>query len=637
MSLIAQQNRRLNLDGVRVKCQSSLLWHFTLTTFIPFHLSLILLLFTSSVLAADQVRHTLSYPKNRQQTIMVRSEFPVSGPSTDLIMANWTPGSYRIREYAANLNRISVRDSSGAKLTLQKVSKDRWRVDTGQATTLVVNYEIHTPDLGVSNSWASQDFSLINGASVFLYTSESRDLPQSLTVITDAERGDVFTALPVAKEKMTYLAENYDELLDNPVALANAPSYRFKHKKQQYILLNVGENESWDGEQAARDVEKIVAETQSFWKVNPLERPYWFLNFAVQGKGGLEHDHSTVIMTGRRQMSDRDDYIKWLGVVAHEFFHVWNVRHMRPAGLANYDYQYEQYTDQLWLAEGLTNYYDNLLMSRAGLIKPEEYMTLLAKDIHRLEATPGRLIRPVTEASMDAWIRHYQPNSNSVNSTISYYTKGSVIGFVLDTYIRKNSKGRHSLDKVMRRMYQLYSDLPYDSTAFQEVLIDIAGPEAGELLKSLLMTTTDPDVDAALDWYGLTLNRGPAEQNGKKNPETEESLKSGFGVIWDDDKAGLVIKAVLAGSGGARAGLIPLDEVLAIGNERLTHETRDSLMSSFMPGEETTLLVSRRGKLMKLDLKLDVAIPKRYDIVVQDGFGKRHINRLQSLLGQSLE
>jgi predicted metalloprotease with PDZ domain len=596
-----------------------------------------LLLVSAHVLAADEVKHTLSYPKDRQQIILVRSEFPVSGAITELVMANWTPGSYRIREYAANVNRISATDPSGVKLPIRKISKDRWQVDTGRATTLVVNYEVFTPELNVSNSWASQEFSLINGASVFLYTEASQDLPQLLNVVTDTERGEVFTAMSSAKQGGTYLAANYDELVDNPVAVANAPSYRFRHKGQQYVLLNVGENQSWDGEQAARDVEKIVAETQSFWKVNPLERPYWFLNFAVQAKGGLEHDHSTVIMTGRRQMSDREDYIKWLGVVAHEFFHVWNVRHMRPAELANYDYQREQYTDQLWLAEGLTSYYDNLMMSRAGLIKLEEYMKLLAKDIHRLETTPGRLIRPVTEASMDTWIRHYQPNSNSVNSTISYYTKGAVIGFVLDTYIRKKSKGRHNLDEVMRRMYKLYSDQPYAGDAFEKVVVDIAGPEAGALLHSLLTSTSDPDVDAALDWYGLSLNRGPVDSNGKAPSDDEEILKSGFGVIWDDDKPGLVIKAVLNGSEGARAGLMPQDEILAIGNERLTHDTQASLMTSFVPGEETTILVSRRGKIMSLAIKLDAAIPERYDIVVQSGFGKRHINRLQSLLGQSLQ
>ena len=604
---------------------------------LPLFVLLLLFLWPDAAPAADEVRHTLSFPKNRQQLIQVRSEFPASGPVTELIMPNWTPGSYLIRNFAANVDRISAASDDGAQLRVQKISKDRWQVNTSQTATLVVDYEVFTPKLNVSTSWASRAFSLINGASVFLYTEQSRNMPQLLEIETDAVRGEVFTAMPPAGQGGIYRAADYDELVDNPVVVAKAPSYRFIYEDQEYVLLNVGENESWDGQKAARDVEKIVAETQSFWRTNPLKRPYWFLNFAVEAKGGLEHDHSTVIMTGRRQMRDRDDYIKWLGIVAHEFFHVWNVRHMRPAELTPYDYQHEQYTSQLWLAEGLTSYYDNLLMSRAGLIKPEEYMELLAKDIHRLETTPGRLLRPVTEASIDAWIRHYRPNSNSVNNTISYYTKGAVIGFVLDAYLRKESKGRHDLDEVMRKMYGLYSGKPYASGAFEQVLIDVGGPQAGVFLQSLLTTTAEPDVDAALDWYGLKLERGPVAENDNGDSKAGEvPLQSGFGVIWDENKPGMIIKAVLTGSSGSGAGLMPGDEILAIGDERLTAAKLESLVNSFHPGEETTLLIARRDRIISLDIKLDAAIPDRFDIVLQSDFKKRHIRRLQSLLGQNL-
>ena len=595
-------------------------------------LASLLLLLSGVVPAAEEVRHRVSFPEHRQQILVVRSEFPVFTPVTELVMPNWTPGSYLIREFAANIDQISVHKSDGTRLPAQKISKDRWRVDSGQVATLVVNYQVFTPDINVSNSWASEAFSLINGASVFLYTDESRELSQRLEIVTDADRGAVFTALPLTDG--AYRAKNYDELVDNPVAVANAPSYRFIYKNQQYNLLNVGENEFWDGKQAVRDIEKIVAETQSFWKLDPIDRPYWFLNFAVEAKGGLEHDYSTVIMTGRRQMSDREDYIKWLGVVAHEFFHVWNVRHMRPVGLGSYDFQHEQYTRQLWLAEGLTSYYDNLMMSRAGLINPEEYMDLLATDIHRLESTPGRFLRPVTEASFDAWIRHYKPNPNSINSTISYYTKGAVIGFVLDAFIRKESKGRHNLDEVMRQMYRLYSNTPYANDAFEKVIVDVAGPEAAGLLRSLLTDTVDPDVDTALDWYGLKLGRRPPVANG--TPPDDAVAESGLGVIWEDDNSSMLIKAVLAGSGGAKAGLIPGDEIMAIADERLSRETLRDLMAGFLPGKKTTVLLSRRGKVMSLDITLDEAIPERYEIGVQSSFGRRHIKRLESLLGQSL-
>jgi len=590
-------------------------------------------LLSNPVMAIEEVRHTLSFPDDRQQTIMVRSEFPVSTRLTELIMPIWTPGSYLMRDYAANVDQITAVSGSGKPLAVLKTSKDHWQVNTGQAATLIVEYVVSTPGLSVNASWASKAFALINGASVFLYTSASRELPQQLDVVVSSARGEVFTPLPASADGTGYRAVDYDELVDNPVVVANAPAYRFKVKKQDYVLLNVGENEFWDGQQAADDVEKIVKETQLFWRDNPLSRPYWFLNFAVEGRGGLEHDHSTVIMTGRRQMRNREEYIKWLGVVAHEFFHVWNVRNMRPAELAKYDYQNEQYTSQLWLAEGLTSYYDNLLMSRAKLISLEEYMELLAKDIHRLETTPGRKLRPVTEASTDAWIRHYKLNVNSVNTTVSYYTKGAVIGFVLDAYLRKKSKGRHDLDEVMRKMYESHAGAPYTPDDFKEVLKQVGGPGAVSFLEPLLDTIADPDVDAALDWYGLRLDRNPVNRLAEAEGDP---VASGFGVIWDEDKLAPVVKSVLSGSNGALAGIMPGDEVLAIGDERLTKDKLAGLMTAWQPGQVTTMLVARRGQIIKLNIELEAAMPERFDILLQSGFDKRHISRLQSLLGQNL-
>jgi len=590
-----------------------------------------LCLLSQAAQAAGEVRHTLSFPSGREQLFHVRSEFPVSESVTVLSMPNWTPGSYLIREFAANVNRISARSADGELLTLLKTSKDSWQVDTSQTRTLVVDYEVFTPELNVSNSWASRAFSLVNGASVFLYTVQTRDLPQLLEIDIDSARGQAFSALPASVSGSRFRAGSYDELVDNPVAIAQASAYRFSRDDQEYALLNVGDSEFWDGVQAAQDVEKVVAATQSFWGHNPLEGPYWFMNFIVDGKGGLEHDQSTVIMTGRLQMRDRKAYLKWLGTVAHEFFHVWNVRRMRPLALERYDYQNEQYTRNLWLAEGLTSYYDNLLLSRAGLVTPNEYMDLLAKEIHTLETTPGRMLRPVTEASLDAWIRHYQPNANTLNSTISYYTKGAVIGFVLDTFLRKNSRGRHSLDEVMQKMYSMYSNRPYSGEAFEKAVVDIGGAEAGELLKTLTTTTADPDVDAALDWYGLELNRGAIVITGEPG---EEPLRSDLGVLWDTDKPGMIVSTVLDGSGGSAAGLMAGDEVLAIGGERLTRERLSGLMSSFRPGEKANLTVSRRDRIINLEITLDTAVPETYSIAPKPGFDRRDVTRLRELLGQ---
>lgn len=592
---------------------------------------MILCLLCGSVAASGQVRHSLSFPADREQIILVRSEFPVAEPVTVLSMPNWTPGSYLIRDFAANVEGISASSPDGSVLKIHKISKDRWQVDTAQVEKLIIEYQVFTPKMAVQLSWASRDYSLVNGASVFLYSEHTKSSPQLLEMIVNADRGEVFTAMPSPQNDGVLLAGNYDELIDNPVVVAKAPVYQFSIEGQDYKFVNVGENSSWDGAEATGDVEKIVAATQLFWGVNPLQRPYWFLNFAIGGRGGLEHDHSTVMIADRRPMRDRDAYISWLGIVAHEFFHVWNVRNMRPVALGQYDYQNEQYTSQLWIAEGLTSYFDNLILARAGLIKLEEYLALLANNIHRLETTPGRLVRPVTEASFDTWIRHYTPGSNTLNSTISYYTKGAVIGFVLDAYIRKTSKDKQSLDNVMQKMYQMYSDRPYGSDAFDRILVDVGGKGASELLQSMLTTTAELDVDTALDWYGLRLERSEAvlADDAKADPP-----RSGIGVIWDQEKPVLTIKSVLAESAAAKAGLMAGDEMIAIDDERLSADNLDGLLGRFLAGEETTVLVARRGQILKRQITLDTAIPERFNIVVSDDFSKRHITRLQKLLGQ---
>lgn len=590
------------------------------------------LLSAATTAAAAQVNHFVSYPHNKQQYLQVRSEFPVSSAVTEVIMPNWTPGAYIIKNFGANVDRISATSKDGTPLLLEQISKDTWRIQTQNVQHLIVEYEVYTPKLSVLASWVEPDFTLINGTSAFLYTLKTRLLPQTLSIDAGTDRGDIFTALPVIGGVQTFGAQNYDELVDNPVVVAKAPAHRFSTGGHEYVFVNVGESALWDAARATSDLQKMVEATQSFWQFNPLGRPYWFLNFSVGAKGGLEHDHSTVTFTGRSPMQNRSDYIKWLGLMSHEFFHVWNVRRMRPAALLPYDYQNEQYSRLLWLAEGLTSYYDSLLLSRAGLITPQEYLGLLGRDMYLLLNTPGRKLRSVSEASLEAWSRHYQPHGNTLNSTISYYNKGAIIGFVLDAYLREHSKGRTSLDDLMRELYRRHAAQGYSADDFMALVTDLGGAGAAAFTESLINSTDDPDVDTALDWFGLELHR--SESTGQDDNGLPAA--GDFGVIWDIRQTAPLVKSVRAGSGGAKAGLLPGDEVIAIGSERMTRENYAQLMERFHPGQNTTLLVSRRGQIKTLNLTLDTALPDRYVVAVQQRITRQTLKRLQDFLGQDL-
>jgi predicted metalloprotease with PDZ domain len=588
---------------------------------------------TAAQSAPDRVTHHLSFPRPGDQYVRVVSRFPVSGESATLVMANWNPGSYLIREFAANLDRLVAHNADGEALPLTKVRKNAWRVDLRGSGRLVAEYDVRAGELSVNTSWVSPDFVLINPASVILFTRESMDLPQTLRVEVPEGMGRLATPLPLADGPGRLEARDFDELVDSPLVISQATPRGFSSHGHEYHFLNVGGAELWDTARATDDLRRVVATTNEFWGKVPLRRDYWFLNFLVELKGGLEHDHGTVMMASRWQMRDRDDYIQWLGLAAHEYFHLWNVRHLRPRAIAEYDYENEQYSSALWLAEGISSYYDNLLLSRAGLVDPQEYLQRLSADFHRLELTPGRQRISLRDASRDAWIRYYRPDNHSINSEVSYYTKGAVLGFALDARIREETRGRSSLDDAMRLMWDRWSGQPYPEGAFEEAVAAVAGPAVGDWLRPLLDTPADPDIDRALDWFGLELVRRPQQAVATVSGQ---SPKAGLGVNWNGQGDGLFAASVVAGFSGAEAGMLPGDELLAIDGERVTGGNLADRLKRLNPGETVELLVARRARIMTLVATLGEARPTAYEIRLGESFNNRELRRLNDWLGQDL-
>jgi len=544
-----------------------------------------------------------------------------------------------IRDYAANLERLHATDGNGRILDVEKVAKNRWRASTQGIRELTVDYDIWAGELNVSSSWVESGFSLLNGAGIFLYSDDSLGWPQEVVVNLPGSWSRVQTSLTALEENRRFTAKNYDELVDSPIVTGNAPEYRFQNDGQDYVLVNLGETGFWDSERSAKDVAAIVKAQQEFWAVNPFKRDYLFLNILLESSGGLEHDHSTVMMGSRWAMRNKQDYIKWLALVSHEFFHAWNVRRMRPAALGKYDYDKEVYTRELWLAEGLSSYYDNLLLFRSGLIEEvADYFELLAAEFRNYFTIPGREVRSAELASFDTWIKHYVPDANSVNSTVSYYRRGSLIGFVTDTAIRRETGSRASLDTVMREMYQQYGpDGPgqgsYPRGAFEEIVESVAGPQVRGMVEELLQTTIDPDIDQALDWYGLLLNRAPgrtaAELSGGPVP-------TGFGLSWESDNNLLVIEHVIRGGTAAQAGVLPGDELLAINGLRILPQSVDRQIASLLPEEQVELTLARNGQLLTLPVRAQHAIPEKFEIATKPKMSRQEKSHLEKWLGRNL-
>jgi predicted metalloprotease with PDZ domain len=588
-------------------------------------------------LAAEEpfVAHELSFPRRENQYVDVRSLWPVNDSRVEFSLPSWTPGSYLIRDYASHLERMRAFGPDGESLPVVKTSKNRWVVETEGIDELRLEYEIWAGEPGVAESWVESDFALLNGAGIFLYTRASRKMPQQVTIRLPEAWSTAHAALPRLDGAHRFLARDYDELVDSPLVAGNTVAADFEVEGQPYSLVLSGENAFWDLEESVADMTRLVAAQHEFWGVVPFDRPFLFFNLFMAKFGGLEHDHSTVMMCYPWQMRDRKNYIKWLGLVSHEFFHAWNVRRMRPAALDEYDYDGETYTRELWLAEGLTSYYDNLLVFRAGLIDVADYFELLAEEIRVFETTPGREVRSAESASFDTWIKQYRDDDNKVNSTISYYRKGAVIGFVTDMAIRRETGNDASLDTVMRALYSRHGHRDrgqrgYPPGAFEDAVEAVAGSAVRDKVEEMLRSTRDPEIDAALDWYGLVLNRGaPVREDGGHE-------YGGAGVKWASNGITLTADQVLQGHAGADAGILPGDELLAIGGLRVTPENYQAMFQRMKPGEEVFFTLVRHERLITLPVRLGSPLAEAYAIGAKPRFRSREKARLQEWLGREL-
>lgn len=430
--------------------------------------------------APSPIRYVVRFPDPKTHYVEVEASFPTEGKAEVVaMMAVWTPGSYLVREFARNVEGLSAKTPEGKPLAVEKVRKNRWKIRAEGAETVVLNYRVYCREMSVRTNWVDASFALLNGAPTFLTLADSPPRPHDVRLELPAGWLKSLTGLPAAPDGAPhhYLAADYDALVDGPIVAGNPTVYEFTVDGKRHFLVNEGEGGVWDGPRSARDVEAIVREHRKLWGSLPYEH-YHFFNLLVEAGGGLEHKDSTVLMSSRWATRTSKAYRSWLDLVSHEFFHVWNVKRLRPVELGPFDYENEVHTKSLWIAEGLTEYYGRLLVRRAGLSTREQYLGQepsgkpggdeAPTEIGQLQMTFGRKVQPLETASYDAWIKYYRPDENTRNTGVSYYAKGAVVGFLLDARIRRATDGRRSLDDVMRIAFDRFSgEKGYTSAEFR--------------------------------------------------------------------------------------------------------------------------------------------------------------------------
>jgi predicted metalloprotease with PDZ domain len=404
----------------------------------------------------------------------------------------------------------------------------------------------------------------------------------------------------------------------------NPAVYEFAVDGVPHALVNIGEAGVWDGPRSVRDVERIVRTARQLWGSLPYER-FLFFNLLTGGDDGIEHKSSTVLLASRSSTRTDSTYAGWLQLVAHEFFHAWNGKRLRPVELGPFDYEQEAYTRSLWIVEGLSDYYGWLVPRRAGLAPRDQTLADISSVIQSLQATPGRLVQPLELASYDAWIKLYRPDENSRNASVSYYAKGSIVGLLLDARIRRLTNGARSLDDVMRLAYRRFSGVRgYTPAEFRAVANQVAGADLGDFFHRVLETTEELDYDEMLDWYGLRF----------ASPDTSGRASAWLGAITRVDEGRLLVSQVLRDTPAYKAGLSPDDQLIALDDFRLGSDGLDAGLARHHPGDKLTLLISRRDEPRRLDVTLGAAPAQRWNLETRPDASADQIARLEAWLGR---
>ena len=579
----------------------------------------------------DPISYTVRFPAPATHYAEVEAVVPTDGrASIELMMAAWTPGSYLIREYARHVEAVRAVTPGGRAAAVVKSGKNRWRIETAGMDRVAVTYRVYCREMSVRTNWVEADFAMLNGAPTFLTLADAAARPHDVRIEPAPGWSESVTALPPAPDTLphSYRAADFDTLVDSPIVAGNPATYAFTVEGTPHALVNVGEGGVWDGPRAAADVERIVREQHRTWGFFPYER-YFFLNLLVEAGGGLEHKDSTLLMTSRWTTRDRRRYLRWLGTVSHELFHAWNVKQLRPAALGPFDYEREAFTPSLWMVEGLTSYYGPLAVHRAGISTREELLDALSDQIAALQSTPGRLVQSVAEASYDAWIKYYRRNENSPNTTISYYTKGAVIGFLLDARVREETGGRRSLDDVLKAAYDRYSgDRGFRPGEFEAVASEIAGVDLDAWFDRAVRSTNELDYVPALEWYGLEF--APDGRTGEHAAEP-----AWLGLDTRVERGRLVVAAVRRGTPGYEAGFNVGDEILAIDDYRVRPESWARRLDLYRAGDEIAFLVARRERLTRLDARFGERPPDRWRLQEVDSPSPAQKGRLDAWLDQA--
>jgi predicted metalloprotease with PDZ domain len=542
---------------------------------------------------------------------------------SDLVMPVWTPGSYLVREYARHVQEFSAKDAGGNQLIWQKSAKNIWTVDAKGAKEIRVSYKVYANELTVRTNELNDNHAFFTPAALLMHPKGQLAAPSTVTV-NPWKGWKIATGLPLVSE-FTFAAENFDVLYDSPFEVGNflETTFEVQGKKHRFVINGEG---NFDIDKIAKDTAKIIEEAYKIFGELPYKDYTFILN--LRGGGGLEHLNSTALQWNRWGFVG-PRYTDFLSLVAHEYFHLFNVKRIRPDALGPFNYEAENYTKLLWVAEGGTSYFESVLLQRAGLISDKDFLAGRKDQIQALQQRPGRFETSLESASFDAWIKYYRQDENSVNNQISYYDKGEIVNFLLDLEIRKASSGAKSLDDVMRYLYAEHfkKNKNYTPEDYQKVSEIMAGKSLNDFFGKYVRGTEEIDYNSILAGFGLELST--------TNSSARRQAYLGADFAQDGDK--FTIRSIPAGTPAYEQGLNTGDQIIAIDGTRANQAFFTNYLSEKKAGDKVKLTIFRFDQLREIEITLGDRIAPSFSISAMKNASDEQKTLYRGYLGKDLK
>jgi len=555
-------------------------------------------LLTLCVMTADsdvRIRYGLAMPRPATHLFEVTVTFsglPASANDLTLQLPVWRPGRYLVLDFAGGVTRFAAGGAHGQVLACRKTDKSTWRIATGGAAEVRATYEVYADEFDQRTRGLDDEHAFVNGAAVFMYSPAYRSRPVELQVFPPAGWHVTTGMDSTATDHFT--APDYDVFADCPLEIGTQRDFAFDACGVPHVLSIYGGG-NWEPDTLIRDIRKIIETNREFWGSLPYRRYVFLLHCTPDGGGGTEHVNSTIMGTSPFVFRNPESYRGFLGLVSHEYFHTWNVKQIRPAALAHPDYQKENYTGELWLAEGGTSYFDGLILLKAGLSTRERYLDGVARTVYEDRLRPGNAVQSVAQSGFDAWIKYWKGDRESFNEESDYYQKGAAVSLALDLEIRHATANARSFGDAMRDLYARFprSGPGYTNADVRAAVARAGGDALGAVFDSLVSGTAPIAWERILGYAGLELvpaTSPPPVWTGLEAVDAGRSAR---------------ITRVIAGSPAFNAGLDAGDDIVALDGFRTSAAGLLQRVKDFRPGETVRLTVFRDDRLREFTVRLE--------------------------------